>query len=257
MQDRILPLDGVVNFRDFGGYDTPRGPLKRRVLWRSASFHAPSDADVAKLDALGLRFLVDLRRGMERVTEPNVWPGENCRRIQYDEDEVKGLAPHLEALLGGDLTADGIAAYMTETYRGFHADRRLVSLYRSWFAELAQGGAGVIHCAAGKDRTGLGCALTLFALGVREEDVFADYEFTNQAIDLEARLPRIRGSMERRVGKPLSTEVLIPMLGVNVDYLHAALDTIKATYGSVDAYLAQVLGVGAPERDALRAHLLA
>lgn len=258
MQDRVINFDGIVNFRDFGGYDTADGgKLKRGVLFRSASFHNPSEADVARLDQIGVRFLVDLRRPEERVTEPNKWPGASCRRIQNDEGDPNSFAPHLQALLASDLTAASVRDYMKGAYRGFASDPRHIMLYRAWFAELAQGGPGVIHCAAGKDRTGLGCALTLHALGVDEDTVFADYDFTNQAIDMEARLPRIRAGMEKRVGKPLSTDVLRPMLGVHVDYLREAFDAIAAKHGSIDAYLTQVLGVGVKERAALREQLLA
>jgi protein tyrosine/serine phosphatase len=130
-------------------------------------------------------------------------------------------------------------------------------LYRNWFAELGKGGPGVIHCAAGKDRTGVGCALTLLALGVDEDAVFTDYEFTNKAMDVETRLPRIRASMERRAGRPLDREVLLPILGVRPDYLRAALATIAEKHGSVEGYLEQVLGVGPKERERLRENLAA
>jgi protein-tyrosine phosphatase len=145
---------------------------------------------------------------------------------------------------------------MTTLYREIPYDPRLIRLFRDWFAELGEGGAGVIHCAAGKDRTGIGCALTLLALGVDEENVFADYEFTNQAVDLERRMPRIQERMEERLSRKLDPEALRPMLGVELNYLHAALDEINARSGSVDAYLSDVLGVGAPERGALRDRLI-
>ena len=64
----------------------------------------------------------------------------------------------------------------------------------------------MINCAAGKDRTGIGCALTLIALGVEEETVFADYEFTNAAVDLEKRMPKIQARMEERLARKLDAE---------------------------------------------------
>lgn len=146
---------------------------------------------------------------------------------------------------------------MTSLYREIPYDPRLIRLYRDWFAELGEGGAGVIHCAAGKDRTGIGCALTLFALGVDEEAVFADYEFTNQAVDLERRMPRIQERMEERLARKLDPEALRPMLGVELDYLRATLDEIQTRSGSVETYLGDVLGVGSKDRDALRTRLVA
>lgn len=257
-RDRLIDFERVLNFRDFGGYDTPNGAVARGKLYRSASFHDASDADIAKLEAMGVRFLVDLRRSEERNHEPNRWPGEKCRSIVNDEGAAAmALPPHLAALLQSDLSPASVKQYMTSLYREIPFDPRLVRLYRDWFSELGEGGAGVVHCAAGKDRTGIACALTLLALGVSEDDVFADYEFTNQAVDIETRMPRIQQRMEERLARKLDPDALRPMLGVDLDYLRATFAEIGARQGRVEKYLDEVLGVGARERDALRARLLA
>lgn len=254
MRDRLIEFDRVLNFRDFGGYETVDGARVRRGrLWRSAHFAEATDEDVANLDALGVSFIVDLRRPEERAREPNRWPGETARTISNDEGSAEGLPPHVMALLQADLTAESVTTYMLNTYREFAFDQRHIELYRAWFTELASAdGPAVIHCAAGKDRTGLGCALTLHALGVGEEAIFADYEFTNAVLDLDARLPRIQARMEERLERKLNAEALRPMLGVNVDYLRTALHSIEAREGSIDNYLETVLGVGATQRAALR-----
>lgn len=257
MHDRLIPFDRVLNFRDFGGWDTADGAkVTRGKLFRSASFHDASDADIEKLNAMDLRFLVDLRRPEERKHEPTRWESETCRVIFNDEGAGgASLPPHLLALMQSDLTPQSTYNYMVDLYREIPFDPRIVSLYRDWFKELGKGGAGVIHCAAGKDRTGIACAFTLFALGVDEDAVFADYEFTNQAVDLEARMPRIQARIEERLGRKLETASLRPMLGVHVDYLRTALDAIEAKHGSVSNYMESALGVGAAERDKLRAVL--
>jgi protein-tyrosine phosphatase len=258
MQDRLVPFDRILNFRDFGGWETADGAkVTRGKLYRSASFHDATDADIDKLNAMNLRFLVDLRRPEERAHEPSRWSSESCRVIFSDEGTGGGpsLPPHLVALLQSDLSPQSTRAYMLSLYREIPYDPRLVRLYRDWFAELGEGGAGVIHCAAGKDRTGVACALTLLALGVDEEAVFADYEFTNQAVDIERRMPRIQERMEERLARKLDPAALRPMLGVEPSYLHATLDEIKARSGSVEAYLADILGVGASECEKLRRQL--
>ena len=259
MHDRLIDFDRVLNFRDFGGWETVEGgKVARGKLYRSAAFHDATDADIARLNEMGLRFLVDLRRPEERNHEPNRWPGDNCRVIFNDEGAAGvSLPPHLVALLQSDLSPASTRKYMMSLYQEIPFDPRLIRLYRDWFSELAEGGAGVIHCAAGKDRTGIGCALTLIALGVDEDTVFADYEFTNAAVDLETRMPRIQARMEERLSRKLNPEALRPMLGVEVDYLRAALDAIEARYGSTLSYLDTALGVGAPERATLRRGLSA
>ncbi len=259
MHDRLIDFDRILNFRDFGGWKTRDGAdIARGRLYRSAAFHDATEADLARLDEMDLRFLVDLRRPDERAHEPNKAMSEGCRVIFNDDGpRGSGLPPHLVALMQSDLTAQSTRAYMMNLYREIPFDPRLVRLYRDWFAELAEGGAGVIHCAAGKDRTGIGCALTLIALGVDEDAVYADYEFTNQAVDLEKRLPRIQARMEERLGRKLDAAALRPMLGVEIDYLREAMAAIEAKHGSALGYLEEALGVGSGERAALAAKLSA
>lgn len=259
MHDRLIPFDRVLNFRDFGGWQTADGAtIARGKLYRSAAFHDATEADIEKLNAMGLRFLVDLRRPEERAHEPSKWVTETCRVIFNDEGAGgQSLPPHLLALMQSDLTPDSTRAYMMSLYREIPFDPRLIGLYRDWFKELGEGGAGVVHCAAGKDRTGIICALTLIALGVEEDAVFADYDFTNQAVDLEARMPRIQQRMEERLGRTLDSAALRPMLGVHVDYLRQSLEVIDAKYGSALSYIEQELGVGAAERAALKEKLSA
>jgi protein-tyrosine phosphatase len=257
MHDRLVDFERILNFRDFGGWETEGGArVVRGKLYRSASFHDATEADIARLDGMGVSFIVDLRRPDERSFEPNKWPGRGVNVIANDEGPADSLPPHLQALLQSELTADGVASYMREIYRGFAFEPRHQMLYRAWFDELARAeGPAVIHCAAGKDRTGLGCALTLIALGVSEEQVYADYEFTNQAVDLDKRMPRIQARMEERLGRKLNPAALRPMLGVQADYLRAALDAVDAEYGSALNYLDRVLRVGSAERSRLRDRL--
>lgn len=259
MHDRLIDFERILNFRDFGGWETTDGAkVVRGKLWRSAAFSDASDADIARLNGMNVHFLVDLRRPEERRHEPNKWPGETTRVFINDEGaEGVALPPHLVALLQSDLSPKSTYDYMMSLYQEIPFDPRLIKLYRDWFTELGEGGSGVIHCAAGKDRTGIGCALTLMALGVDEETVFADYEFTNAAVDLEKRMPKIQERMEERLARKLDPAALRPMLGVEVDYLRNALDAINAKHGSVEAYMRDVLGVGDAERAALRQQLLA
>jgi protein tyrosine/serine phosphatase len=257
--DRLIDFERVLNFRDFGGWKTADGgTVARGKLFRSAAFNDASEADIARLDAMDLKFLVDLRRPEERRHEPNRWPGQTTRVFINDTGaEGVALPPHLAALLQSDLSAKSTYDYMMSLYQEIPFDPRLISLYRDWFREVGEGGVGVVHCAAGKDRTGIACALTLFALGVDEEAVFADYEFTNAAVDLEKRMPRIQARMEERLGRKLESSALRPMLGVHVDYLRTALDAIEGRFGSVLDYMERELAVGAPQRAVLRDKLIA
>ncbi len=258
MQDRLLPLDNVMNFRDFGGYPTKDGARVAPVtLWRSASFAGANEADIARLNGLGVRFVVDLRRPEERAMEPNRWPGEGVDVVAEGAEGIEGglaMPPHLAALLQSDLNADGVRGYMLGAYRGFVEEERYVRLFAEWFRRLDEtGGPAVVHCAAGKDRTGFICALTLHVLGVDEEVIFGDYELTNAVVDMDARMPRIRERMQERLGRAISPATLAPMMGVHRDYLHAAFEAVAERAGSLDSYLENTLGVDAARRERLRA----
>ena len=138
MHDRLVDFERVLNFRDFGGWETADGAkVARGKLWRSAAFSDASDADIARLNAMDVRFLVDLRRPEERRHEPNKWPGETTRVFVSDEGaEGVALPPHLVALMQSDLTPKSTYDYMMSLYREIPFDPRLIKLYRDWFAEL-------------------------------------------------------------------------------------------------------------------------
>ncbi len=252
MRDRLIDLEGVRNFRDFGGWDTPRGRLPRGRLWRSAAFAEATDADIARIDALGIAAICDLRRPEERRMHPNRWPVNAAGavvRVMESNDGGRDEPPHIAFLRNGDLSPAAVRGFMCRLYEEIPFDARYVALFRDFFAHLIEdGGAGLVHCAAGKDRTGILCALTLMALDVGEDDVFADYEFTNTAVDLTGRLPEIRQRFEDQLGFAMPLESLTPFLGVDVAYLHAALASIRARAASVDGYLTQTLGVDGAAR---------
>ena len=97
MQDRLIDFERVLNFRDFGGWETEDGAkIARGKLYRSAALHDATEADLARLDGMDLRFLVDLRRPEERAHEPNNWVSAACRHI-FNDDGAGGpaLPPHL------------------------------------------------------------------------------------------------------------------------------------------------------------------
>jgi len=255
--DRHIALASVLNLRDFGGYDAAGGAkIKRGHLFRSAHFAEASVEDVARLDALGVRVVVDLRRPEEREAQPNLWPGESARTIANDDGRAHGLPPHLAVLLDDNVTAQSVADSMRAFYREYPFSKRYVALFRDWFAALQKtDGAALVHCAAGKDRTGVLCALTLHALGVHEDQIVADYELTNVVLDVDARVAAIKPRAEARLDRAIPDDALHAMVCVHRDYLHAAFDAMIAARGSTDAYLREVLGVGAQAREALRARL--
>ena len=115
----------------------------------------------------------------------------------------------------------------------------------------------LIHCAAGKDRTGILAALTHHLVGVHPDDIVEDYLLTNSAYNFEQRLPLMADYIAREVGRPLQLAAVRTAMGVHADYLASAFAAIIARYGSIDAYLRDALGVDAAHRARVEARLAA
>lgn len=250
MQNRVYSFEGVTNFRDFGGYDTADS---RRVvtgkLFRSAHLAAPTPADRAKLDALGIRMIIDLRRPHERDKEPSAWPAMGAAEVIFmpPDKEDHAEAPHLAFLRQPDLTAESVRDFVAKSYRNMPYDPRHIYLYSAYFDALDRiDGASLVHCAFGKDRTGILCGLTLMALGVPEETVIEDFVLTNTATNVKQNLPLAQERYFKTYGVRPEINALVPMLGVEALYLRNCFDEMRRRNGSIEGYLRE-LGVDAPK----------
>jgi protein tyrosine/serine phosphatase len=256
--DRMWTLDGVENFRDYGGYPAAFG---RRVragrLYRSAHHAGASDGDLERIDALGLHVLVDLRRPSERERNPNrIGPRFTGRVIDNDEGD-KPLDEFHSHMLTSDHSVESMREFMRNYYRHALFEPRHIDLYHRYFAALAEAdGPVLIHCAAGKDRTGLLAALTHRLLGVAEDDTLADYLLTNDHARFETRAPLFAAWVQDLTGRTPSREAIFAGMGVEAEYLHLAFDAIEARYGSVESYLELALGVDAELKSRIEERLL-
>jgi protein-tyrosine phosphatase len=246
---RILDLPGAVNLRDFGGYSTSDGRRVRvGLLYRSGILAELTPVGQAQLRALGIGVICDLRRPQERELEPTPFPLDDPRQVHIELDPDSGVrlreALATESMLG----VPERIRFMIEINR--ELARVHTAEYRRVFEALESSGKQgfLVHCAAGKDRTGFGVAAIQLALGVPRETVIEDYLLTNEAMDFEQFiLPRLKanyGDVDVEAARALS--------GVRVEYIHAALDEVDAVFGSFDNYLKAGLGIDARRRAALR-----
>ena len=114
----------------------------------------------------------------------------------------------------------------------------------------------LIHCAAGKDRTGVLAALTHRLLGVHPDDIVADYLLTNLSSHRPERLERAAKAIEAASGKTPDPAAVRAAMGVAAEYLACAFAAIEARHGTVEDYLREALGVDAALREAIEARLL-
>ncbi len=254
--NRVLRLEGVHNFRDFGGYAVAGGGrVKRGLLWRSAQHVGATDVDLAAIDALGLATVVDLRGNSERAAAPcRRGPGFTAEVILFD-GETAGLGNHVDAA-AGVIDEAGAKGAMGKLYSEIAFRPNLIDLLHRYFAALAErDGASLVHCLAGKDRTGLAVALVHHALGVHRDDIVEDYMLTRTAGNIEQRIAAGAAPIRARYGA-IPDGAVRALMGVEAEYLETAFSAIVARYGSLDGYLAQVLHAGPAEREKLAQRLV-
>jgi protein-tyrosine phosphatase len=251
---RMIPMEGGRNFRDVGGYRTADGRTVRwNALYRSGSLGNLQKSGMARLSNMDIRTIIDLRMTTERKRDQSNWLPIAGMGYWTRDYQLGGDAASLAQMFRdpSKLTADSMRAMMTQGYRTM--PKELAPQYREPFARLISParGAVVLNCTAGKDRTGIGTALVLTALGVPYETVREDYLLSNTGLNMDS----VQGAISPQLSA-LPAEVIQPLVGVEGAYLDAAFAQMKADYGSIEAYLDKELGVGRGEIDTLKRRML-
>jgi protein-tyrosine phosphatase len=232
-----MRLATAPNFRDLGGMAADGGTIRRGLVFRSEALLQPTEADAAVLDALGIVLVCDLRSDDERGHAPNRWWQE--RGIEHLDLDVLARIPEADqpwALIRADPNSAGARAAMLRTYTVLPAAAApdLASILR----RIAAGHLPLlIHCTAGKDRTGFVSAMLLGALGVARADIVADY-LASAGRRTAAATAATRLLVRKRAGPDVGEMAVETMMGVAVDYLDASFTAIDRGHGSIDAYLA-------------------
>ncbi|MRT06105.1 tyrosine-protein phosphatase [Ewingella americana] len=245
----LTPLEGGINFRELGGNTAADGRrIKRGWLYRSGSLDSLTPKDCDFLSKVPVAHILDYRDADEVAAKPDVlWQG-----VQYHHAPANPLSHEVSANLE-HLTQQTIDAFDPETF--------MLELYRRLpfnnpaYQQLAKlltqpnGGAIVQHCAVGKDRTGIGSALVLFALGADRNTVLEDYLLT------ETTLAPFRTYMLNKMSIKLNDKALEKfgyVLSVREAFMDTALKSIDDLYGSTDLWLEKEYGLTAELRQNLR-----
>lgn len=238
---RNLSFSSSYNFRDVGGYAGLDGRAVRwRRLFRSDSLHRLKGDDLVTFGELGVRTVIDLRRLFEieehgRVPESDGLAYHNPVLHHVDWETV----PEPEGTSHDRWLADRYLNFLEDGQEGLAAALTLIA--------DPDAAPVVVHCMAGKDRTGVVCALTLALLGVSDADIAEDYALTEVAMaSLTEYLTRTRPDM---------VQDKYHMFDCPRDAMLMFLGDLRDRYGSVEKY-AREIGISAEQMAALRDHLL-
>jgi protein-tyrosine phosphatase len=240
---RHLNLAGASNFRDLGGYPAKAGRTVRwRQIFRSNHLGHVTGADIEVLRSLGLKSAFDFRGTEERAAAMCGLAEIAVHSLPIEPTVVAALRARLAK--GVPLSSADALEVMRDSYRNYV--RYSTPSFRALFAHLLEDRAPlVIHCTAGKDRTGFACALILHALGVSDDLIAEDYLLTNR---FYRRDPSASSELPEDVRQMLAS--------VETSFLAAAFEAISADYGDLECYLRDGLGLGAQERAGLEARYL-
>ncbi|WP_433043921.1 tyrosine-protein phosphatase [Dactylosporangium sp. CS-033363] len=213
----------LFNFRDLGGYPTADGRVTRwRRLFRSDSLSRIDPEDAASFTALGVRTVIDLRRPREIERDGRVH--------EFDGLRYHHLHPvHAEWEVSAEADEISDARWLADRYLDLAEDGRAAIVAAVEVIADAQNAPVVVHCVAGKDRTGVVSAVTLSALGVPDEVIAEDYALTQGATDRSMQFLR---ALNPEVAKMPARWLLSP-----AETMTLFLADLRSRHGSIRSYL--------------------
>lgn len=270
IKERVLNIEGVINFRDLGGYLTGDGrEVKWGQLYRSAQLDRLSQKGIDDMAAMGIQVVVDLRFSDETNRYPTIreavpdadllsWHDEAETQATGESDDIQ--RSWKESLATND--PDQVREAMRVNYpKKLYSHR---AIYRTMLLRLSQGQLPLVfHCAAGKDRTGVAAALILSLLGVSNEQIVADYLLTQNEIQhlLETWMSGGAGHNDDSADfqKKLASyprNVVQPVFDADERYIQTLLSYVDSRYGGFMNYAAEKLELSQGDIDGLKANLL-
>ncbi len=270
---QFLPVKGIVNARDLGGYTMLDGRIvdSGRLL-RAAHLADATDEDIRNLERLPVTAIIDFRKEQEKVgkvdrevpgaryTSLPVDPSGNAMATATEEEKKKFSGQKkfdVKKVIVFAAFNKKAQAVAREMYPTLLFDPDCQQQFARFFRLVleTENGAVLFHCTQGKDRTGIASALLLAALGADRETIVADFDATNRVYEKDVR------KYSRRVkfwgGKEEEVGVVKAFLGCNTENFIKALDRIDQEFGSLQAYLKGPIGLTDADIQTLRERYLA
>ena len=251
------PIALVQNMRDLGGWETREGGcVRRRLIYRSSALDKLEGKSEDAFAGLGIRFIYDLRVEAEREKRPDRFPSGTGYVVADVLKDSPDAAPaqlmniHSDPKMAEEMLGGGKAVSLFEGgYRAIVTLPSATAAYKILFSGLARDEhrPGLFHCTGGKDRTGWAAASLLTLLGVSDEDVMREYLLTNEQL-----LPACKPLFDQFAAMGGDPELLMPVFGVQKEFLQAALDEMRSRYGNIEGYFTEGLGLDADVLQSLR-----
>lgn len=253
--ETLLPLENIYNFRDLGGIKTKNNKrVKWGIFYRSGQISNPSNNDLEYINSLGVKTILDYRSKGEVNKNPDV----KIKGIKYFNISAMPTLDKIEdnmdlfSFLKSDDNIKKIGDpvdFLCEAYRKMAFNSKayrelMLCLQDTSTLPLVQ------HCTSGKDRTGVGSALILLALGVKEEDVIKDYMESNKY------RKTINEKLRQSLGEVASGEKIRTLFNLLMEvrpiYMESLLDGIKEKYTTIDNYFEKEYGLTKEKRQILQ-----
>lgn len=257
--ERTLPVEGMNNFRDMGGYEAADGKtVKWGMLFRSDHIYNATDAGVAYLKKLNIHTIIDYRSDEEINKYPNKTVDDDIRTYQLDpvahaaelsaqftsskeNEDINLINKIVEQKEKNTLVNQ--ADVILEQYRTFANKENSKEAFGEMLRITASSDAPAVvqHCRGGKDRTGFGAMLVLGILGVKKEDLLQDYMLTEKNRQERNRI-KMEGYKKLTNDKEV-LEHLYSFIDTRSEFIATSIDTITEKYGSIETYVMEELGI--------------
>lgn len=233
LSETVLPLKGAKNFRDLGGIKVGENSIiKWGKIYRSDQLSQLTGEDLVYLDSIKIKSILDYRSRHE----VRKYTDKTLDSVQFYYSIPIGAGAVRSSANPSNSNVETLALQMQTMYKDYIKDSDCLNSFRLMFKILQYDLSTpvLLHCSAGKDRTGIAVALILFALGVSETEIIANYmesakHIPQRYLDIVDKYPRME-----------------PIFTVDKSYIQASLNEIKTHYSSIDFFLTKVLMVDTP-----------